>query len=97
MTTPPNICIDLVGLDAVNAQMRRYGLEQTTLLRRLGDPEVGTDARKMSITTAREMARLLERIARHEAVSPEASEDMLRILRRQDYRTSSRAASPGTN
>lgn len=81
-----NMCIDLVGLEAVNAQMRRYGLEQTTLFRRLGDPEVGTDARKMSITTAREMTRLLELIARHEAVSPEASEDMLRIMRRQDYR-----------
>ena len=32
------------------------------------------------------MTRLLELIARHEAVSPEASEDMLRIMRRQDYR-----------
>ena len=38
------------------------------------------------VSTAREMARNLEVIARHEAVSPEASEDMLRILRRQDYR-----------
>ena len=40
----------------------------------------------MSVSTAGEMARLLELIARHEAVSPEASEDMLRIMRRQDYR-----------
>jgi hypothetical protein len=40
----------------------------------------------MSVSTAGEMARLLELIARHECVAPEASEDMLRILRRQDYR-----------
>jgi beta-lactamase class A len=81
-----NMCIDLVGLGAVNERMRALGLERTALYRRLGDPGAGMDARNMSITTARETARLLELIARHEAVSPEASEDMLRIMRRQDYR-----------
>jgi hypothetical protein len=40
----------------------------------------------MSVSTAGEMTRLLELLARHEAVSPDASEDMLRIMRRQDYR-----------
>ena len=81
-----NMVIDLVGLDEVNAQQRRMGLERTTLFRRLGDRSAGLDARKMSVSTAQEMARQLELIARHEAVSPEASEDMLRIMRRQDYR-----------
>jgi beta-lactamase class A len=81
-----NMCIDLVGLDAINEQMRKLGLERTTLFRRLGDPASGMDARKHSVSTAREMARLLELIARHEAVSAEASEEMLRIMRRQDYR-----------
>jgi beta-lactamase class A len=81
-----NMCIDLVGLDAVNATMRGIGLEQTTIFQRLGDTKAGLDARKMSVSTAGEMTRLLGLIARHEAVSPEASEDMLRIMRRQDYR-----------
>lgn len=81
-----NMCIDQVGLDNVNQTMRDLSLEQTTLFRRLGDGGAGLDARKMSVSTAGEMARLLELIARHEAVSPEASEDMLRIMRRQDYR-----------
>jgi len=81
-----NMCIDLVGLDAINAQMRTLSLERTTLFRRLGDPASGLDARNHSLSTAREMARLLELIARHEAVSAEASEEMLRIMRRQDYR-----------
>jgi len=81
-----NMVIDLVGLKQVNDTMRGLGLQQTTIFQRLGDTKAGLDARKMSVSTAGEMTRLLELIARHEAVSPEASEDMLRIMRRQDYR-----------
>jgi beta-lactamase class A len=81
-----NMMIDLVGLDQVNQAMRDVRLAQTRLFRRLGDRGGGIDARKMSVSTACEMTRLLELIALHEAVSEEASEDMLRILRRQDYR-----------
>lgn len=81
-----NMVIDLVGLEHVNETMRSYGLERTIIFQRLGDTKAGLDARKMSVSTAGEMTRLLELIARHEAVSPEASEDMLRIMRRQDYR-----------
>lgn len=81
-----NMVIDTVGLERVNETMRELGLEKTTLFQRLGDPAAGLDARKMSVSTAGEMALLLELIARHEAVSEEASEDMLRIMRRQDYR-----------
>jgi beta-lactamase class A len=81
-----NMMIDLVGLDRINETMRGLGLTQTALFQRLGDRKAGLDARKMSVSTAAEMARLLGLIARHEAVSPDASEDMLRIMRRQDYR-----------
>lgn len=81
-----NMMIDLIGIDRVNATMRSLGLRKTTLFVRLGDPAAGLDARKMNVSTAGEMTRLFELIARHEAVSAEASEDMLRILRRQDYR-----------
>jgi beta-lactamase class A len=81
-----NMIVDLVGLERVNTTMRDIGLSETTLFRRLGDLSAGLDARKMSVSTAAEMTRLFAMIGRHEAVSPEASEDMLRILRRQDYR-----------
>lgn len=81
-----NICIDLIGLDAVNKTMRDLALNETTLFRRLGDNSTGLDARKMSVSTAGEMVRLMTLIADHKAVSPEASEDMLRIMRRSDYR-----------
>lgn len=81
-----NMIIDHVGLDRINATMRKYGLEKTTIFQRLGDRAAGLDARKMSVSTAGETCRLLELTARGEAVSPAASEDMLRIMRRQDYR-----------
>jgi beta-lactamase class A len=81
-----NMCVDLVGLDEINAQMRKLGLEETTLLRRWGDPGIGREGRNHCVSTAREMTRLLELIARHEAVSEDASEDMLRIMRRNDGR-----------
>lgn len=81
-----NMCVDMTGLPEINATMRSLGLKKTTLLRRLGDRSAGIDARNMSISTAGEMVRLMAMIARHECVSAEASEDMLRIMRRCDYR-----------
>jgi beta-lactamase class A len=81
-----NMCVDLAGLDAVNATMRALGLPETSLFRWLGDRSAGLDARKMSVSTASEMARLLELIARREAVSPEGCDDMLRIMRRMRER-----------
>lgn len=82
-----NMCIDLAGgVESVNARMDRYGLEKTQLFVRLGDRSAGMDARKMNVSSAADMCGLFAMIARHEAVSPEASEDMLRIMRRCDYR-----------
>lgn len=77
-----NMCIDLVGLDQVNETVRSMGFEQTHLYRRLGDRSAGLDARKMSVSSAGDICRMMTLIARHEVVSAEASEDMLRILRR---------------
>lgn len=81
-----NMCVDMAGLDEINALMERLGLHNTRLLRRLGDRSAGVDARKMSVSSAGDMCALFALIARHEAVSADASEDMLRIMRRSDYR-----------
>ena len=81
-----NMIADLVGHDFINEQQRRMGMEKTTVYERWSEKLVGLEVRKTWVSTAREMARNLELIARHEAVSSEASEDMLRIMRRQDYR-----------
>jgi beta-lactamase class A len=81
-----NMCVDLAGLDYINKTMRDLGLRETTLFLRLGDRSAGLDARKMSVSTAGEMVSLMGRIARHEIVDEASSEDMLRIMRRSDYR-----------
>lgn len=81
-----NMCIDLAGLDAVNALMERLGLRETRLHVRLGDRSAGLDARKMSVSSAADICALMAMIGRHACVSAEASEDMLRIMRRSDYR-----------
>jgi len=77
-----NMCIDLVGLDAINAKMRALGLTETKLMLRLGDPRIKMDARNMSLSSAGDIVRLLTLIARREAVSPKGCDDMLRIMRR---------------
>ncbi len=81
-----NMCIDLVGVDYSNAMMTQLGLNETRLFLRLGDRSAGVDARRMSVSSAADMCVLFALIGRHEAVSAEASEDMLRIMRRNDYR-----------
>jgi beta-lactamase class A len=81
-----NMCVDLAGIENINALMDSLGFKNTRLLQRLGDRSAGLDARKMSVSSAADMCGLFALIARHEAVSAEASEDMLRIMRRSDYR-----------
>ncbi len=81
-----NMVADLVGRDFINEQQRRMGNERTVVFERWSEKLVGLDVRKTWVSTAREMTRNLELIARHEAVSEKASEDMLRILRRNDGR-----------
>ncbi len=81
-----NMVIDLVGIDAINGLMADLDLPATHLFCRLGDRSAGLDARNMSVSSAADITKLLASIARHECVSPEASEDMLRIMRRSDYR-----------
>lgn len=77
-----NMCIDLVGLDRVNEIISGLGFPKTRLFQRLGERAAGLDARKMSVSTAGDICAMMVMLGRHEAVSHEASEDMLRILRR---------------
>ena len=82
-----NMCIDHIGgIEYVNETMRMLGLQHSTMFTRLGDPSRGLDGRDHYVMTAREACRLWELIARGEAISAEACEDMLRILRCQQHR-----------
>ena len=77
----------------VDDRMAAYGLAQTRLYRptfRGGQADVFPEEERefgLGSSTPREAARLLERIARGQAVSPEASAEMLALLgKQQDYR-----------
>ena len=90
--TATNLLVGLVGTERVNDRMSGYGLPLTRLYRptfRDGRADVWPDEEKefgLGSSTPREMARLMERIARGEAVSREASDEMVAILARQQYR-----------
>ena len=80
--TATNILIDLLGIDSVNATMRANGLTRSTLRRKLFD-RAGHEAGIENTVTAREMGMLLEKMYAGTLVSPEASREMLEILRNQ--------------
>lgn len=81
-----NMCIDLVGLDRLTPGWRRDGYTNTTIYRRLGDRAAGLDPRKMNVSSAGDICRMMATIAQHNAVAPELDEDMLRIMRRLNGR-----------
>jgi beta-lactamase class A len=100
--TATNLLLDRFPGDSVNAELDRLGLHETRSLRKiLGDgndlkPEVsGVSAAGrlpenqkfgIGVSTPREMVMLLEMIANGQAVSKEASSEMIAILKRQQYK-----------
>jgi beta-lactamase class A len=90
--TATNLILDLVGADAVNDQMDVLGFKNTRLLRKVGgggESKAHQDPVNrlygLGIGTPREMVMLLERLERGEIVSPEASREMIEILKREQY------------
>ena len=90
--TATNLVLDRVTADAVNARMDVLGLPATRALRKIGAggaSQAGEDpanrAFGLGVSTPREMVTLLERLERGGLVSPEASRDMVEILKRQQY------------
>ena len=77
-----NILIDRLGIDRVNATMEAQGLKVTRLRRKLFD-RAGMEAGLSNHVCAREIGILLERMYAGTLVSPEASAEMLEILRNQ--------------
>ena len=87
--TATNLLIGVTGTQAVNDRMVSMGLKETRLYRptfRGGHPEAFPEEEKefgLGSSTPREMATLMERIARGQAVSPKASKDMEALLGQQ--------------
>lgn len=87
-----NLVLDAVTADAVNARMDALGFKNTRSLRKVfggGDSAAGKDPKNapfgLGVTTPQEMVTLLEKLERGEIISPEASKEMLGILKRQQF------------
>jgi len=93
--TATNLILGRVTSDAVNDYMDRLGLKVTRSLHRIGGGEAvpakaglleENKAYGIGVTTPREMVTLLEMIERGRIVSPEASKEIVAILKRQQYK-----------
>lgn len=80
--TATNKLFRLCGLEETNAAFRKMGLEKTVVRRLLFDAEASKRGLENTICPA-EMGMLLEKIYRKEFVSPEASQEAMSILLKQ--------------
>jgi beta-lactamase class A len=91
--TATNMLIGLVGTQAVDDRLVSYGLKDTKLFRptfRDGKPDVFPELEKefgLGMTTPREIALLMERIAEGRIVDRVTCDEMLATLRQQDELT----------
>lgn len=87
-----NALVRLVGTRNVDDRLAGYGLRDTLLFRptfRDGRPDVHPELEKefgLGMSTPRDMARLLEKIARGEVVGRQASDEMIAVLEGQEDR-----------
>ena len=79
-----NIVMDIVGVDNVNSTLRAFGYTGTTLMRKMYDWDAIARGRD-NFVVAREMADLLARIARHDALGGEWDELILTIMGKQMF------------
>jgi len=82
--TATNLLIDRIGTELVNDLLASLGFRQTRLGRRMYD-FAARDRGLENRCAAGEMTGMLARLERRELVSADASEAMLRIMRRQAY------------
>jgi beta-lactamase class A len=83
--TATNLVLDKVTSDSVNEFMDALGLRQTRSLRKVfggGDSK----AFGLGVSTPRDMVKLLEMLENGKVVSPEASAEMLAVLKRQQLK-----------
>lgn len=82
--TATNMCIDIVGMDDVNAMLREFGYEGTSLGRSMYDWEALSQGRDNWIV-ASEITDLLHRIVRNQAAGEGYDTLILDIMHRQLY------------
>jgi beta-lactamase class A len=79
--TATNKCIDLVKMESVNRLMDEMGFLNTRLRRRMID-SAAVERGFENLSTPKEMARLTAMIYRGQAIDPEASGEMIGILKK---------------
>lgn len=80
--TAANILIKYLGMESINKTMEKLELKQTRLNRLLFDSESAALGIENYIS-AREIGSLLEKMYKGQLISPEASEEMIGILKNQ--------------
>lgn len=90
--TGANLALDTLTCDAVNARMDTLGLTHTRSLRKInggGESKAYSDPVNkgfgIGVSTPHEMVLLMEKLESGEVVSPEASREMIALLKRQQY------------
>ncbi len=78
--TATNQCIRMAGMDAINRTLENYGSKRTRLQRVMMDSDAARREEE-NIATPLEMAKLAELLYRGKVVTPEASAEMIGILR----------------
>jgi beta-lactamase class A len=91
--TATNLVLDVLTTDAVNARMEALGLKNIKLNRKVGsggESQAGKDPDNkkfgLGFATSREMVLLLEKLERGEVISPEASKEMIVLMKREQGR-----------
>ncbi len=77
--TATNLMIDRLGMDNVNQMLRKLGLEQTRLQRKMMDQESRRAGRE-NLSTPREMTTLLERLERGQVLDASHTAALMDIL-----------------
>ncbi|MGH9662956.1 MAG: serine hydrolase, partial [Bryobacteraceae bacterium] len=91
--TAANMMLDRFTADAVNAYLDRIGIHTTRSLRKIAgsksDPGLSAAGRLpenkkygLGVSTPRDMVTILEKLERGEIVSPDASREMIAVLKR---------------
>ncbi len=81
--TASNILVDLLGMDRVNRTMQELGLTGIILRRKFMTLPQAVQA--ANSVTAQDISRLLEKIAKGQVVSRRACEEMVKIMKEQQW------------
>ena len=87
--TATNMLIEHMGIAPINARMRSLGLPLTTLYRKSYTPDtLESKPYGLGMTTANEIADLLQMIAEHRTGGQSPSQEVMDVLSRQTFRDS---------